>query len=200
MAHAQVYAALARPVHPTGRDLALCRGHLKALDLTRDDPQLWSMMTIRPAHIDDVPVILELIRELAEFEKLAHEVVATEDDLRRTLFGAKPSAEILICEVDAKPAGFALFFTNYSTFLGKPGIYLEDLFIKPAMRSLGLGRRMLSELARLAVSRECGRLEWSVLDWNTRARKFYEDLGADPMKEWTVHRLTGPALAKLASL
>ena len=157
------------------------------------------MTTIRPAVINDVPLILQLIRDLAEFEKLSHEVVATEDDLRRTLFGENPSAEILICEVDSKPAGFALFFTNYSTFLGKAGIYLEDLFIKPEMRSHGLGKKMLSELARIAVSRNCGRLEWSVLDWNTRARKFYEELGAVPMNQWTVHRVTGSALAKLAN-
>jgi GNAT superfamily N-acetyltransferase len=157
------------------------------------------MTTIRPAHIDDVPLIFQLIRDLAEFEKLSHEVVATEEDLRRTLFGTKPSAEILICEANGKPAGFALYFTSYSTFLGKPGIYLEDLFIKPDMRSQGLGRKVLSELARIAVSRGCGRLEWSVLDWNKRARKFYEELGAVPMEEWTVHRLTGSALTTLAN-
>lgn len=157
------------------------------------------MTNIRSATIDDVPLILQLIRALAEFEKLSHEVVATEDDLRRTLFGAKPSAEVLICEADGQPAGFALFFTSYSTFLGKSGLYLEDLFIKPEMRSRGLGREMLIELARLAVARGCGRLEWSVLDWNTRARKFYESLGAAPMSEWTVHRLTGSALTTLAN-
>lgn len=156
------------------------------------------MTNIRTATIDDVPLILQLIRDLAEFEKLSHEVVATEDDLRRTLFGTKPSAEVLICEADGQPAGFALFFTSYSTFLGKPGLYLEDLFIKPEMRSHGLGRGMLIELARLAIARGCGRLEWSVLDWNTRARKFYESLGATPMGDWTVHRLTGSALTALA--
>ncbi len=158
------------------------------------------MTTIRPATPDDVPTILELIKALAEFEKLSHEVVATEDQLRSTLFGERPAAEVLICEVDSKPAGFALFFTNYSTFLAKPGIYLEDLFIKPDMRSHGLGKKMLIELARIALARDCGRLEWSVLDWNTRARKFYEELGAIPMTEWTVHRVTGSALTSLASL
>lgn len=159
---------------------------------------------IRVATETDVPTILELIRALAEFEKLSHEVVATEETLRTTLFGAKPSAEVLICEIrDAdtaawQNAGFALFFTSYSTFLAKPGIYLEDLFIKPEIRSRGLGRKMLAELARLAIERECGRLEWSVLDWNVRARAFYESLGAVPMTEWTVHRLTGSALTTLA--
>lgn len=153
---------------------------------------------IRPARESDVPVILELIRALAEFEKLSHEVVATEESLRATLFGDKPSAEVLMCEVDGQSAGFALFFTSYSTFLAKPGIYLEDLFIRPDMRSHGLGKQMLVELARIAVARGCGRLEWSVLDWNTRARKFYEEQGAVPMNEWTVHRVTGSALTKLA--
>jgi len=155
--------------------------------------------TIRPANANDVPLILELIKALAEFEKLSHEVVATEEKLRATLFGAKPSAEVLICEQDGKGAGFALFFTNYSTFLARPGIYLEDLFIKPEIRSQGLGKKMLVELAKIAVARGCGRLEWSVLDWNTRARKFYEELGAKPMEEWTVHRVTGEALNALAN-
>jgi GNAT superfamily N-acetyltransferase len=158
---------------------------------------------IRPATPEDVPVILELIIALADFEKLSHEVVATEETLRATLFGVKPSAELIICEVvsetgDWQNAGFALFFTSYSTFLAKPGIYLEDLFIRPEIRSRGLGQKMLVELARIALSRGCGRLEWSVLDWNTRARSFYEALGAAPMTEWTVHRVTGPALQALA--
>lgn len=158
------------------------------------------MERIRPANTNDVPVILELIKALAEFEKLSHEVVATEALLREQLFPAKgqPPAEVIICEVDGAPVGFALFFTSFSTFLSKPGIYLEDLFIKPEIRSRGLGKKMLVELARIAVSRGCGRLEWSVLDWNIRARKFYEDLGAKPMNEWTVHRVTGSALTGLA--
>ncbi len=161
-----------------------------------------SQHRIRKAGIDDVKTILELIRALADFEKLSHEVVATEDSLRTQLFGAKPPAEVLLCEVKVDEAwinaGFALFFTSFSTFLAKPGIYLEDLFIRPEFRSRGLGNKMLSELARIALERDCGRLEWSVLDWNVRARAFYEALGAKPMNEWTVHRLTGPDLIKLA--
>ena len=161
---------------------------------------------IRKAVRSDVPLILELVRALAEFEKLAHEVVATEDSLSRTLFDEKPSAEVLILEVTEGPesatgwdsAGFALFFTTYSTFLAKPGIYLEDLYIRPELRSRGYGRKMLQRLAHIAVERRCGRLEWSVLDWNVRARRFYEDLGAKLMGEWTVHRLAGAALGALA--
>lgn len=166
---------------------------------------------LRAAVKSDVPLILELIRALAEFEKLQHEVVATEFALEAQLFGAKPSAEVLICELSDDEtgkqnetasawtgAGFALFFTSFSTFLAKPGIYLEDLFIKPEFRSHGLGQKMLQALAQIALERDCGRLEWSVLDWNVRARKFYEDLGAKPMEEWTVHRVTGPALKTLA--
>jgi GNAT superfamily N-acetyltransferase len=159
---------------------------------------------IRAATAQDVPAILDLIRALAEFEKLSHEVVATEAQLTQHLFGAKPAAEVLICEVEAesgwKTAGFALFFTSFSTFLGLPGIYLEDLFIRPELRSGGLGKQMLSELARLTVKRGYGRLEWSVLDWNVRARKFYEEQGAKPMDEWTVHRVTGVSLRELAGL
>lgn len=157
---------------------------------------------IREASRADVPVILDLIRALAEFEKLAHEVVATEEKLEATLFGSGSTAEVLLLEIEDAGrwinAGFALFFTSYSTFLAKPGIYLEDLFIRPELRSRGFGRKMLQRLAQIAVERDCGRLEWSVLDWNVRAREFYEELGAVPMNEWTVHRLTGPALATLA--
>ena len=160
---------------------------------------------IRPATAQDVPAIIELIKGLAEFEKLSHEVVATEALLHTQLFGKNPAAEVIMCEVkengeSAKwtTAGFALFFTSFSTFLAKPGIYLEDLYIKPEIRSRGLGKKMLTELARIAVSRGCGRLEWSVLDWNVRARAFYEGLGATPMAEWTVHRVAGPELEKLA--
>ncbi len=161
---------------------------------------------IRSATSQDVTVILELIKALAEFEKLSREVVATEALLYEQLFGSKPSAEVLICETSDTEdigkwtnAGFALFFTSFSTFLAKPGIYLEDLYIKPEARSRGLGKKMLTELARIAVSRGCGRLEWSVLDWNVRARTFYEGLGASPLTEWTVHRVAGSSLVKLAS-
>ena len=154
--------------------------------------------TIRPATRGDVPVILELIRGLAEYEKLAHECVATEARLNESLFGARPEAEVLIAEADGGPAGFALFFHNYSTFLAKQGIYLEDLFVKPEFRGRGIGKALLTHLARLAVERDCGRLEWSVLDWNTDAIRFYESLGAKAMEEWTVFRVAGDALTKLA--
>ena len=153
---------------------------------------------IRPATRADVPIILELIRGLAEYERLAHECVATEAALEATLFGQRPGAEVIIALADGTPAGFALFFHNYSTFLAKRGIYLEDLFVKPACRGRGIGKRLLSHLARIAVDRDCGRLEWSVLDWNVDAIRFYESLGAKPMDEWTVHRVTGEALARLA--
>ena len=155
--------------------------------------------SIRPATIDDVPVILALIRELAEYEKLSDEVVATDDVLRETLFGNQPGAEVLIASVDDQPAGFALFFHNFSTFLGLPGIYLEDLFVRPEFRGSGLGRTLLAYLARLATERRCGRLEWSVLDWNQPAIGFYKKLGAEAMSDWAVYRLTGDALDTLAA-
>src|SRR5579872_7442819 len=132
---------------------------------------------IRSAVAADVPLILGFIRELAEYEKLAHEVVATEAVLRESLFGARPAAECLIAESGGKPAGFALFFHNFSTFLGKPGLYLEDLYVKPELRGQGVGRKLLAHLARLAVSRGCGRFEWAVLDWNEPAIRFYQGLG-----------------------
>lgn len=146
----------------------------------------------------DVPLILDGIRGLADYERLAHEVVATEDQLRHTLFGPRPAAEVLLAFLDEVPAGFALFFHNYSTFLARPGIYLEDLFVHPEHRGRGIGRGLLAELARLAVKRECGRLEWSVLDWNESAIGFYRSLGAVAMDEWTVFRMTGAPLAALA--
>ena len=153
---------------------------------------------LRPATRADVPVILQLIRGLAEYERLAHECVATEAALTETLFGAQPQAEVVLAFADDRPAGFALFFHNYSTFLAKQGIYLEDLFVFPEFRGRGIGKRLLQHLAALAVERKCGRLEWSVLDWNTDAIRFYESLGAKAMDEWTVYRVTGPALARLA--
>lgn len=158
-------------------------------------------VTIRSATIDDVPVILELIRGLAEYERLAHEAVATEDDLRRTLFGERPVAEVILAapEGEGPAAGFALFFHNYSTFLGRPGIHLEDLFVRPEHRGRGIGRRVLEHLARLAVDRDCGRLEWSVLDWNEDAIRFYRSIGAVGMDQWTVQRLDGDALRGLAA-
>ncbi len=146
----------------------------------------------------DVPDILRFIRDLAKFEKLEHEVEATEELLRESLFGARPGAEVVFFEEDARRVGFALFFHNYSTFLGRPGLYLEDLYVLPEMRGKGYGKRLLAFLAKLAVERGCGRFEWSVLDWNARAIALYASLGAKPMSEWTGQRLTGDALRALA--
>lgn len=146
----------------------------------------------------DVPVILSLIKGLAEYEKLSAEVTATEQGLRESLFGRSPAAEVLIAWAGPTPVGFAVYFQNYSTFLGRPGIYLEDLFVLPQWRRRGHGRRLLAEVARIALERECGRLEWAVLDWNEPALQFYRSLGARAMDEWTVYRLTGDAIRKLA--
>ena len=147
----------------------------------------------------DLALILRLIKGLAEYEKLAHEVTATEAGLRESLFGERPSAEVLIGYAGPEPAGFAVFFQNFSTFLGQPGLYLEDLFVVPEWRAHGLGRQLLAHVARIAVERGCGRLEWSVLDWNEPAIRFYQGIGARAMDEWTVYRLTGDALRRLAS-
>ena len=155
------------------------------------------MITTRPPTAADVPTILGFIRALAEYEQLSHAVVATEDLLRDHLFGPRPAAEVLIGEVDGRPVGFALFFANFSTFLGKPGVYLEDLFVLPEARGAGVGRSLLSAVARLAVQRDAGRLEWSVLDWNAPAIGFYRKLGAVPMDEWTTMRVIGDALRRL---
>ena len=153
---------------------------------------------LRFAEQDDVPLILEFIKELAEYEKMSQDVVATEDVLRESLFERK-IAEVIIGEFQNKPVSFALFFYNFSTFLGKPGIYLEDLFVKPEVRGKGIGKIMLSFLAKLAIDRKCGRLEWSCLDWNEPSIKFYKDLGATPMDDWTVYRVSEDELNKLAS-
>ncbi|MFA9440743.1 N-acetyltransferase family protein [Uliginosibacterium sp. sgz301328] len=153
---------------------------------------------IRKAVAEDVSLILRFIRELAEYEQLLDEVKADEAQLARTLFGEHPTAEVLIGEYRNEPAGFALFFHNYSTFLAKPGLYLEDLYIRRELRGLGLGKAMLAHLASIAVARDCGRFEWSGLDWNRQAIDFYRKLGAEPMDEWTVQRVTGHALHKLA--
>jgi len=155
---------------------------------------------IVPALERDTPVILSLIRDLAEYERLGHEVEATEEDIRESLFGDWPGAEVVLAYVGGDLAGFALFFHNYSTFLGRRGLYLEDLFVRPAYRGRGIGRRLLAHLARLAVERKCGRMEWWVLDWNESAIRFYRSIGAVPMDDWTVYRLTGDALARLADL
>ncbi len=155
--------------------------------------------TLRFATVADVPLILRFIRELAEYEKLASECVATEVQLTATLFGERPSAEVIIASLGHEPAGFALFFHNYSTWLAQPGLYLEDLYVEPRFRGHGVGRALLARLAAIAHSRGCARFEWSVLDWNMDAIGFYEKLGARGMSEWTVHRLTGPELAALAA-
>lgn len=153
---------------------------------------------LRAATRHDVPHILAFIRELADYERLSHEVVADEALLEAQLFGDAPPAEVVIALVDGEPAGFALFFRNFSTFLGRPGLYLEDLFVRPAHRGLGLGKRLMVHLAQLCVERGYGRFEWSVLDWNEPAIRFYRSLGAQPQDEWTVQRVTGEALTKLA--
>lgn len=154
---------------------------------------------IRPATPADLPLIAQLIRDLAEYEQLAHEVRFDEAVLGQKLFGARPYAEVVIGEIDGAPQGFALFFHNFSTFEGKPGIYLEDLFVRPAARGSGLGKALLSHLAMLALERDCARLEWSVLDWNEPAIGFYKNLGARLMDEWTVMRVDGAALAQLGA-
>tara|TARA_B100000614_G_scaffold247683_1_gene254854 strand:+ start:292 stop:843 length:552 start_codon:yes stop_codon:yes gene_type:complete len=153
--------------------------------------------TIRPARREDVPLILSLIRELAEYERLSHEVQATEEMLHAALFGDRPAAEVVISEVHGESTGFALFFHNFSTFVGRPGIYLEDLYVRPAFRGRGHGKALLVHLASLARDRGCGRLEWSVLNWNAPSIAFYRSLGARPMDDWTVYRLDGEALESL---
>ena len=157
------------------------------------------VIAIRPAVAADAGLILAFIRELAEYEQLAHEVVADEAGLAAQLFGEHPRAEVLIAEVDGTAAGFALFFHNFSTFLGKPGLYLEDLFVRPAFRGHGLGKRLMVRLAQIALERDCGRFEWWVLDWNSPAIDFYRSLGAVGMDEWTVQRVSGDALKALAA-
>ena len=156
------------------------------------------MFAIRDATPSDVPLILGFIRGLARYEKLEHEVVATDEQLQATLFERR-YAEVIIGEEDGAPVAFALFFHNYSTFLGRPGVYLEDLFVIPEARGRGYGEAMLRRLAQIAIERDCGRLEWWVLDWNEDAIGFYKRLGAVPMDEWTVFRVTGDALRKLAN-
>lgn len=155
-------------------------------------------ITIRAATRDDVPLLLALVRALADYEKLAHEVVATEASLREHLFGARPYAEALIAETGGTGVGFALFFHNFSTFLGRPGIYLEDLFVRSEHRGAGIGKRLLKAVARIGVERGCGRYEWTVLDWNEPAIRFYESLGAEMKREWIINRVSGTALQALA--
>ena len=157
-------------------------------------------LSIRDAVPGDLPLIAELISELAEFEKLSHEVRFDEEVLGRKLFGERPYAEVLMGEIDGTAQGFALFFHNFSTFEGRPGIYLEDLYVRPEARGAGLGKAMLQHLAALALERDCARLEWWVLDWNAPAIGFYRSIGALPMDEWTVMRMNGEALSELASV
>ena len=159
-----------------------------------------SKIRIVPATEPDLPVILDMIQALAEYEKLAHMVTATEGRLRETLFSDKPAAEVLLAYCERECAGFAVFFATYSTFLAQPGLYLEDLYVKPHLRGKGIGLALLKHLARIAAERDCGRLEWSVLNWNEPSIQFYKKLGAVPMDEWTKYRLTGEALERLASL
>ncbi|MBP6467811.1 MAG: GNAT family N-acetyltransferase [Fusobacteriaceae bacterium] len=156
------------------------------------------MINIRNANINDSATILGFIKELAEYENMSNDVVATEELLKQNIF-EKKLAEVIIAEFDNKPVGFALFFHNFSTFLGKGGIYLEDLYVQPAMRGKNIGKTLLSSLAKLAVERDCGRLEWSCLNWNEPSIKFYKSQGAIPMNEWTVYRVTGNELNELAS-
>ena len=155
-------------------------------------------LDITPATAADIPVILKMIRALAEYERLAHLCIATEADLERQLFGEPRRAEVLLGRENGEPVCFALFFHNFSTFLARPGLYLEDLFVRPEARRRGYGRAMLVQLAQIAVERGCGRFEWSVLDWNGPAIAFYESLGATVMPEWRITRVTGPALLALA--
>ena len=153
---------------------------------------------IRPARVEDVPVILQLIRDLATYERAPEEVAATEEQLVTVLFGEKPVAEVLLAFEGKSPVGFAVFFHNFSTWLGRPGLYLEDLFVKPEKRGKGYGRALLVELAKIARDRGCGRMEWAVLNWNEPAIRFYRALGAEPLNEWTVFRLTRDEIARLA--
>jgi GNAT superfamily N-acetyltransferase len=157
-----------------------------------------SGLDISPAKPSDVPLILALINELAEYEKLRHESVATETHIHQALFGATPRAEAVVARFDGEAVGFALFFHNFSTFLGKPGLYLEDLFVRPSHRGRAIGKSLLRYLAALALQRDCGRFQWQVLDWNRPSRDFYESLGAQPDPAWVNYRITGAALQRLA--
>lgn len=158
------------------------------------------MLCIRPAVANDIPLIVQLIRELAEYEREPHQAVATEHDIRRDGFSANPKFRVVIAEWSGDPVGFALFFYNYSTWMGRAGLYLEDLFVRPAFRGRGIGKSLLGHLAKIAVDEGCGRFEWQVLNWNTPAVEFYQGLGACVMEEWATMRLTGEPLRKLALL
>jgi len=155
-------------------------------------------LEIRPANVGDIPLVLSFVHQLAEYEKLSDMVVATEDGLREALFGGRPGAEVLLAFADAAPVGFAVYFHNFSTFLGRKGVWLEDIFVKPEQRGHGYGRALLRAVARIAQQGGCGRFEWAALDWNTPAWNFYRSLGALPVEGWTMFRVTGAALEKLA--
>jgi GNAT superfamily N-acetyltransferase len=155
-------------------------------------------VSIRAATATDTPLVLAFIRDLAKYEQLSSECHATEEQVRQTLFSDRPAAECLLAYVDNEPAGFAVFYTNYSTFLARPGLYVEDLFVKPTFRKRGVGRALMHHIAKLANQRKCGRMEWTVLDWNEPAIEFYRGLGAQPLEEWRIFRLTGSALAQYA--
>ena len=156
-------------------------------------------LTIRETTVDDIPLILEFVRALAAYERLTHEIQATEETLRESLFGSRPAAEVVLAFHDDQPVGFAVFFQNFSTFVGKPGLYLEDLFIKPEFRNRGYGKILFRHVARIANQRGAGRFEWAALDWNEPATAFYKKLGARPLDDWTVFRLTGEPLRKFGT-
>ena len=164
----------------------------------RKNMKMEDNFSIRPAGVEDIPLILQLIRDLATYERAPRDVTATEEQLRKVLFGEKPAAEVVIARAGDEAVGFAVFFHNFSTWLGRPGLYLEDLFVKPEERGRGYGRALLAHLARIAHERDCGRMEWAVLDWNDPAIQFYRKLGARPLDEWTVFRLTGDGITTLA--
>ena len=185
-------------MHPLGNRLpqTICL-RLGVID-NQDAMKMQHDFEIRPARVADVPIILQLIRDLATYERAPDEVTATEERLVDVLFGKKPAAEVLLAFEKDMPVGFAIFFHNFSTWLGRPGLYLEDLFVKPDKRGKGYGRALLVDLAKIARDRGCGRMEWAVLDWNEPAIKFYRTLGAKPMDEWTVFRLTRDGIVELA--
>jgi GNAT superfamily N-acetyltransferase len=153
---------------------------------------------IRPAVVDDLPALLRLVRELAEYERLAHAVVATEESFKTALFGDQATAEALVALLDGEMIGYAIYFENFSTFMGRAGIYLEDLYVRPERRGSGIGKQLLAQVAQVAVERQCQRLEWAVLDWNAPSIEFYKSLGAQPLDEWTIFRMDPPAIKRLA--